>query len=114
MGSWGDQVAAAGAISRANTEAASASRARADLQSWKQYAAQLNEALKDSQIDVARQAVIKEECLRELFLLNPAHRLHVKANRAVVAHAHVKDALASMGLKELADDQERIDRILAT
>lgn len=118
---WGNRVAVAGAeglaigaqIQARRAEEAHA-RARGDLQSWKAYAQQLNEALKDTQIDAARQAVIKEECLRELFLLHPAHRLLVKANRQEVAQKLIKGALTEVGLPELAADQERIDRVLAT
>lgn len=107
MSSWADGLGAAADFQRAR----SAERA---LDDWKAYAAQLTEALKDSQIDAARQAVIKEECLRELFLLNPAHRLHVKANRREVAQAGIKDALTRVGLPELAEETERIEKVLST
>lgn len=109
------------ALNRANDARQSAAQsaqqlasARRALLSWKEYAQQLNDALKDNQIDAARQAVIKEELLRELFILDPAHRLHVKANRQEVAHAGIKDMLTRMEIPELAGEKERIDKILAT
>lgn len=96
------------AIGQAGAASAAATRARRDLQSWKEYAAQLNNALADSQIDAARQSVIKEECLRELFLMNPIHRLLTQANRIDVINNGIRAKLIEKGLPELAEDTDRI------
>lgn len=100
------------ALGQATNAEHAAAKARRDLLSWKEYAQQLNESLKNSQIDTAMQAVIKEECLRELFLLDPNHRLHVKANRQAAALAGMTEKLGSMGVAELADDKDRIAKVV--
>jgi hypothetical protein len=118
MSNWASNFGEGLAIGRANRAAADAAdsedaakRARGALEDWKRYARGLEESLKDTQVSEAAQAVIKEECLRELFLMNPAHRLHVTANRLEVVKARLSENLRERGLTDLAEDTERINRL---
>lgn len=118
MSSWADSFGeglAMGRANRANAEKAEAEeasqRARSALEDWKRYARGLEESLKDSQICESKQAIMKEECLRELFLLDPTHRLHTTANRLEVVRARLAEDLRERGLTELAQDTARLNRL---
>lgn len=118
MTSWANNFGeglAMGRANRANAEKAEAEeasqRARNALEDWKRYARGLEESLKDSQISVSQQAIVKEECLRELFILDPGNRLHTKANRLEAVKARLSDDLRERGLTELATDTDRLNRL---
>lgn len=116
--SWADSLGEGLAIGRANRANAAKSeaeetsrRARSALEDWKRYARELEESLKDTQICESQQSIIREECLRELFILDPGNRLHDRANRVAIAKARLPENLRERGLTELAKDTERLNRL---
>ena len=118
MSSWADSFGeglATGRANRANAAKAEAEdasrRARGALEDWKRYARELEESLKDARIFESQHSVIREECLRELFILDPGNRLHNRANRVEIVKTRLPEDLRERGLTDLAKDTERLNRL---
>lgn len=118
MSSWANSFGEGLAIGQANraksaqAEAEEASRrARSALDDWKRYAQELEESLKDAHIFESQHSIIREECLRELFILDPGNRLHNRTNRVEIVKTRLPEDLRERGLTELAKDTERLNRL---